>query len=102
LHKERSKAGVQLEQAKIITALSPMNRFKRLFRYVEARRETPPRASAADVHVGDWGKALPPALSDALIVMSTHSAPAIRRWALGSVTEKTLRYAANPVLTIRG
>jgi nucleotide-binding universal stress UspA family protein len=33
--------------------------------------------------------------------MSTHSAPAIRRWVLGSVTEKALRHASNPLLTIR-
>jgi len=36
-----------------------------------------------------------------LIAMWTHSGSTIKRWVLGSVTEKVLRHANNPVLTIR-
>ena len=36
-----------------------------------------------------------------LIVMSPHSGSIIKHWVLGSVTEKVLRHASNPVLTIR-
>jgi nucleotide-binding universal stress UspA family protein len=36
-----------------------------------------------------------------LIAMSGHSGSTIKHWVLGSVTEKVLRHANNPVLTIR-
>jgi nucleotide-binding universal stress UspA family protein len=36
-----------------------------------------------------------------LIAMSTHSGSTIKHWVLGSVTEKVLRHASNPLLTIR-
>lgn len=36
-----------------------------------------------------------------LIIMATHGHKGIRRWALGSVTERVLRYAPCPVLTVR-
>jgi nucleotide-binding universal stress UspA family protein len=39
--------------------------------------------------------------SRALIAMSPHSGSIIKQWVLGSVTEKVLRHASNPVLTIR-
>jgi nucleotide-binding universal stress UspA family protein len=45
----------------------------------------------------EMGKAAP----DTLIAMSPHSGSTIKRWVLGSVTEKVLRHANNPVLTIR-
>jgi nucleotide-binding universal stress UspA family protein len=57
---------------------------------------SPIEGDAAETII-ETGKEAP----NALIAMSTHSAPALRRWVLGSVTEKTLRHATNPVLTIR-
>ncbi len=44
----------------------------------------------------DLGKGAP----NALIAMTGHSASTIKHWVLGSVTEKVLRHANNPVLTI--
>jgi nucleotide-binding universal stress UspA family protein len=38
---------------------------------------------------------------NSVISMSTHSGSAIKHWVLGSVTEKVLRHANNPVLVIR-
>ena len=37
-----------------------------------------------------------------LIAMCTHGRSGIRRWVLGSVTEKVVRHSENPVLVIRG
>ena len=45
----------------------------------------------------DMGKGAP----NTLIAMSTQSGSTIKHWVLGSVTEKVLRHADNPVLTIR-
>jgi nucleotide-binding universal stress UspA family protein len=45
----------------------------------------------------EMGKGAP----KSLIAMSPHSGSTIKRWVLGSVTEKVLRHANNPVLTIR-
>ena len=45
----------------------------------------------------EMGKGAP----NTLIVMSPHSGSIIKRWVLGSVTEKVLRHANNSVLTIR-
>jgi nucleotide-binding universal stress UspA family protein len=45
----------------------------------------------------EMGKGAP----NTLIAMSTHSGSTIKHWVLGSVTEKMLRHANNPVLTIR-
>jgi nucleotide-binding universal stress UspA family protein len=45
----------------------------------------------------EMGKGTP----NMLIAMSPHSGSTIKRWVLGSVTEKVLRHANNPVLTIR-
>lgn len=45
----------------------------------------------------EMGKGVP----NTLIVMSPHSGSIIKRWVLGSVTEKVLRHANNSVLTIR-
>jgi nucleotide-binding universal stress UspA family protein len=45
----------------------------------------------------EMGKGAP----NTLIAMSTHSGSTIKHWVLGSVTEKVLRHANNPVLTIR-
>ena len=39
--------------------------------------------------------------ANTLIAMSTQSGSTIKHWVLGSVTEKVLRHANNPVLTIR-
>jgi len=38
---------------------------------------------------------------DSLIAMCTHGRSGIRRWMLGSTTEKVVRHADNPVLTVR-
>jgi nucleotide-binding universal stress UspA family protein len=38
----------------------------------------------------------------ALIAMSTHGRSGVRRWMLGSVTEKVVRHGADPVLVVRG
>jgi nucleotide-binding universal stress UspA family protein len=37
-----------------------------------------------------------------LIAMATHGASGLRRWALGSVTDKVVQAAATPVLVVRG
>ena len=39
---------------------------------------------------------------DTLIAMCTHGRSGIKRWVLGSVTEKVVRHAGNPVLVMRG
>jgi len=41
------------------------------------------------------------ATANTLIVMSPHSGSVLKRWVLGSVTEKVLRYSNSSVLTIR-
>lgn len=38
----------------------------------------------------------------AVIAMSTHGRSGVRRWILGSVTEKVVRHANDPVLVVRG
>ena len=38
----------------------------------------------------------------AVIAMSTHGRSGIQRWILGSVTEKIVRHADDPVLVLRG
>jgi len=38
----------------------------------------------------------------AVIAMSTHGRSGVQRWILGSVTEKVVRHAADPVLVVRG
>lgn len=38
---------------------------------------------------------------DSLIAMCTHGRSGVRRWMLGSITEKVVRHAEDPVLTIR-
>ena len=38
----------------------------------------------------------------ALIAMSTHGRSGVQRWLLGSVTEKVVRHADDPVLVVRG
>jgi nucleotide-binding universal stress UspA family protein len=38
---------------------------------------------------------------DSLIAMCTHGRSGIRRWMLGSITEKVVRHADNPVLAVR-
>lgn len=38
----------------------------------------------------------------AVIAMSTHGRSGVRRWLLGSVTEKIVRHGADPVLVVRG
>lgn len=38
----------------------------------------------------------------AVIAMSTHGRSGVRRWMLGSVTEKVVRHGADPVLVVRG
>ena len=38
---------------------------------------------------------------DSLIAMCTHGHSGIRRWMLGSITEKVVRHADNPLLTVR-
>ncbi|HYA27222.1 MAG TPA: universal stress protein [Acidobacteriota bacterium] len=38
----------------------------------------------------------------ALIAMSTHGRSGVRRWVLGSVTEKVVRHGDDPVLVVRG
>lgn len=38
----------------------------------------------------------------ALIAMTTHGRSGVQRWLLGSVTEKVVRHAADPVLLVRG
>lgn len=38
----------------------------------------------------------------ALIAMSTHGRSGVRRWILGSVTEKVVRHGDDPVLVVRG
>ena len=39
---------------------------------------------------------------NALIAMSTHGRSGVRRWMLGSVTEKVVRHSDDPVLVVRG
>ena len=39
---------------------------------------------------------------DSLIAMCTHGHSGIRRWMLGSIMEKVVRHADNPVLAVRG
>lgn len=38
----------------------------------------------------------------AVIAMSTHGRSGVQRWILGSVTEKIVRHADDPVLVVRG
>jgi nucleotide-binding universal stress UspA family protein len=38
---------------------------------------------------------------DNLIAMSTHGRSGVKRWALGSVTEKVVRHSGDPVLVVR-
>ena len=38
---------------------------------------------------------------NSLIAMCTHGRSGVKRWVLGSVTEKVVRHAGNPVLVIR-
>jgi nucleotide-binding universal stress UspA family protein len=38
----------------------------------------------------------------AVVAMSTHGRSGVRRWILGSVTEKVVRHGADPVLVVRG
>lgn len=38
----------------------------------------------------------------AVVAMSTHGRSGVQRWMLGSVTEKVVRYGADPVLLVRG
>jgi nucleotide-binding universal stress UspA family protein len=38
----------------------------------------------------------------AVVAMSTHGRSGVQRWLLGSVTEKVVRHAADPVLVVRG
>ena len=38
---------------------------------------------------------------DNLIAMCTHGRSGVRRWALGSVTEKVVRHSGDPVLVVR-
>jgi nucleotide-binding universal stress UspA family protein len=38
---------------------------------------------------------------DNLIAMCTHGRSGVKRWALGSVTEKVVRHSGDPVLVIR-
>lgn len=39
---------------------------------------------------------------NSLIVMCTHGRSGVKRWVLGSVTEKVVRHCANPVVVMRG
>ncbi len=39
---------------------------------------------------------------DALLAMCSHGRSGVRRWMLGSVTEKVVRHSSNPVLVVRG
>jgi len=41
------------------------------------------------------------ATSGSLIAMCTHGRSGVRRWLLGSVTEKVVNHAASPMLIIR-
>lgn len=41
------------------------------------------------------------ALDNTLIVMSTHGRSGVKRWLLGSIAEKVLRGASNPILLVR-
>jgi nucleotide-binding universal stress UspA family protein len=38
----------------------------------------------------------------AVVAMSTHGRSGVRRWILGSVTEKVVRHGDDPVLIVRG
>ena len=38
----------------------------------------------------------------AVIAMTTHGRSGVRRWMLGSVTEKVVRHGEDPVLVVRG
>jgi nucleotide-binding universal stress UspA family protein len=38
---------------------------------------------------------------DNLIAMCTHGRSGVKRWALGSVTEKVVRHSGDPVLVVR-
>ena len=40
--------------------------------------------------------------SDNLIAMCTHGRSGVKRWVLGSVTEKVVRLSGDPVLIVRG
>ncbi len=53
--------------------------------------------SAADEIIG-YAQTAP----RALIAMSTHGRSGVRRWILGSVTEKVVRHGNDPVLVLRG
>jgi nucleotide-binding universal stress UspA family protein len=39
--------------------------------------------------------------SDSLVAMSTHGAAGLRRWVLGSITQRVIQYSSDPVLVIR-
>jgi len=53
--------------------------------------------SAADEIIG-YAQTAP----GAVIAMSSHGRSGVQRWMLGSVTEKIVRHAADPVLVVRG
>jgi nucleotide-binding universal stress UspA family protein len=39
---------------------------------------------------------------DSLVAMCTHGRSGLKRWVLGSVTEKVVRHSGDPVLVMRG
>lgn len=39
--------------------------------------------------------------SDSLVAMSTHGRSGVNRWVMGSVTDRVVRHAGDPVLTVR-
>ena len=56
-----------------------------------------PEGSGADEIV-----ALGRRTADNLIAMCTHGRSGVKRWVLGSVTEKVVRLSGDPVLIVRG
>ena len=74
--------------------------------YLEPVADSFPDPSAVDcsVEIGNPAEAIVrkgSAQGGTLVAMATHGRSGLRRWLLGSVTEKVVRKAACPVLTIR-
>jgi nucleotide-binding universal stress UspA family protein len=76
-------------------------------RYLEAKQEQLKREGlevsslAAEGEAAETILELAKGAPDSLLAMCTHGESGIRRWMLGSVTEKVIRHADNPILTIR-
>jgi nucleotide-binding universal stress UspA family protein len=71
---------------------------------VAAKLESQGREVIWEVLAGDPGSAIvdySTAMTNNLVIMSTHGRSGFRRWALGSVTDRVIRTSHDPVIVIR-